>query len=302
MRLRTLLTWLFVFLLAYGAYEYWYEREERPFEAQLFAATLAGADGIEIRGPDTAEPLVLTRTDAGWVASQAKANLPADSARVGQLLRSLRGLRSYGVAATSSQSRLPDWNTKQTWEVRIRQGKDLTRLRLRNRLPRDSQQHITAYLQMNDRPEWYAVGPLEVDRLPARIGQVYELALSTFPLNFAPRRLRYLGPDTTLSWTWSAEQWITQPEARPAPHLAAYVDNLAHLRGSQPAMYFDETRPERFARQSVTVYGLRGDSIRINCWYDTLRPNRYFLQSSQNPRQWVAADSAWVRRNFHPLR
>jgi hypothetical protein len=302
MRLRSLLIWLFAFLLVYGAYEYWYEREERPFEAQLFPATLAEADRIEIRGPDATEPLVLTRTDAGWVASQAKANLPADSARVGQLIRSLRGLRSYGVAAAGSRTRLPDWNAKQTWELRIREGSEQTRLRLRNRLPRDSQQHITAYLRIDDRPEWYAVGPIEVDRLPARIGQVYDLALSSFPLNFAPRRVHYLSPDTTLSWTWAAGQWVTQPDGNPAPELTAYVDNLARLRGPQPAMYFDETRPERFARQAVTVYGLRGDSIRINCWYDTLRPNRYFLQSSQNPRRWVAADSTWVRRNFSPLR
>ena len=302
MRLRSLLLWLFLLLMAYGAYEYWYEQEERPFEAHLFTAALADAEVLEIKGPDTDAPLVLTYTDAGWVASQAKANLPADSARVHRLIDALRVVRSYNVVGSKSGRHRPAWDPEREWRIHIKANGESTRFRLRNRDPRDSLLQITAYLHVEGRPEWYAVGPVEVKRLPTRLNQIHDLQLSTFPLNFSPQRLRYDSPDTLLNWERSAEAWIETSSGAPAPYLPAYLEQLARLRGPEPAMYFDETRPERFARQSVTVYGQRGDSIRLVCWYDTLRPNRYFLRSSQAPRRWVAADSQWIRQYFLPLR
>lgn len=302
MRLRSLLFWLFLLLIVYGAYEYWYEREERPFEAQLLAATLSGAEVIEIAGPDGSKPLTLTRTDAGWVASQAKANLPADSARVRRLIDALRIIRSYGVVSPGRGIHRPAWDPEREWRIRVKEEGESTRFRLRDRDPRDSLLHITAYLRIEGRPEWYAVGPVEVARLPTQLRQVHDLQLSTFPLNFTPQRLSYESPDTSLTWVLAGTRWEEEATGADAPWLADYLQAFSRLRGPKPAVYFDETRPERFAQQAVTVYGRRGDSIRVVCRYDTLRPNRYFLQSSQAPRRWVAADSTWVQQYFLPLR
>lgn len=302
MPLRSILLWLFIFLIAYGAYEYWDEQRVRPFEAQLLDTALAGAHGIELRAPGATSPLLLTQTEKGWVASQATAHLPAEPERVARLIDALRAIRSYGVAENSAAARRQDWDPEREWRISVEAGENTTHLRLRNREPRDSLPHVTAYLRLNDRPEWYAVGPVEVAELPADIARLHDLTLSSFPLNFVPRSLRYATADTTVIWENSADQWIDTGTGDASPELEAYVARFAGLSGQHPAMYFDETRPERFSRQSVTILGRRGDSIRIVCWYDTLRPDRHFLQSNQAPRRWVTADSTWMRAHFLPPR
>jgi hypothetical protein len=69
----------------------------------LFGDAVADADRIEIAA-GTDAPAVLAHGDGGWVVESGE-GFPADTAAVGTILRSARGVRSLGVISTNPENR-----------------------------------------------------------------------------------------------------------------------------------------------------------------------------------------------------
>lgn len=302
MNAKTTLLLIVVLTAIFAVSRYLDKLDKPPLQADIITLDTSAVSIIEITNPAQQGKLIrLQREQNGWIVSNGRIHVKAQSKPVEDVLHSLYKVTTDDLAA----KRPEEWDQyglsdEQAIRIRIYIGDDLLEDFLIG--SRNNDTH-TSWLRLAGEPEVYAVSNTDFSVL-RRSFQAYRCrTILSLADDAQIEAFQYLLSDTTLRYRRYGTGWQLNDSLLldPAP-VNRYLQGLRKVGGEHFADDFDDNAgaEKRLRSLWLQVVG-RQQPLVVNIYVDSSRQQPYILHSSQNPSNWFAVDSTLVfARLFRP--
>lgn len=288
--------WLFALLVAIMGWWQWHNEHRDPtFKTRLLDFNPQSVQKISITAPGQ-PAFQLLKVDPHWLLSYDNVNVRANALPVGELLNTLKDIRTQLIIATE-QSAWDNYGLDRTQASTIclqytsKEQEDC--LHIGRFVYEKSLQTLQAFGRLNEQPEVLSLDGFPLSKLQTNPRAFRRNVLWT--INDPIENIEWENHDTTLRVSKTDSSWVSETAALATFNWTGYLQQLRYLSGTDFADDVDEISTQEQWKWILRLSS-NATTYELYCYQDSTTQYPYIFHTRLRPEQWLASDSSGIYR------